>query len=559
LTKQLPSTLLDRVIEYVAPGVGLRRLRARMAAATLVRHYEAASTGRRTQGWRHNIADANAATGFSLARLREVARDLVRNNGYAESALTTVGDHVVGWGIVAKTKDKRAMTAWREWSETTACDSDGRNDFAGLQKLVMRTVVESGEALVRRRIRRPEDGLPLPLQLQVLEPDFIDTLKTGIAITNTTTGQVVGRIVHGVEFDILGRRVAYWLFSEHPGSAQGIGGMGGGYQSRRVPAESILHVYKQSRPGQVRGPSWFAPVLLRFKDFDEYEDATLMKQKIAACLAVITSDVDGSAAPLGLATAQEPGKPELDSLEPGMILNATPGRQITVVEPPSVADYDAYTKTSLRAIATGLGVTYEDLTGDYAGMPFSAARMSRLRHWARVEDWRWRTLIPQFCAPSWAWAMQAGQIVGRIGADVPMVAEWTAPPAPMIDPGAEGLAYMRNIRAGIQTLFEVLRERGYDPEAVLKEFAEVNKLLDEHEIILDSDPRNTTQAGNPRQMGVLAPAADEPSPDGGGDDGKPPADAPPKDEPAKTAPKGKAKSKTTKTAAPKEAPPKAAA
>jgi len=429
----------------------------------------------------------------------------VRNNGYAESALTTIGDHVVGWGIVAKPKVTNAAAAevWEEWAGTTACDADGRQDFAGLQKLVMRTVVESGEVLVRRRFRRPEDDLPLPLQLQILDPDYLDTLKTGLMLPNG------GRIIHGVEFDVLGRRVAYWLFSEHPGAQiLGSGAIFG--NSRRVPAEGVLHIYKQSRPGQVRGPSWFAPVLLRFKDFDEYEDATLMKQKIAACLAVLTSDVDGTAPPLG--TSDDTQQPPIDSLEPGMVLNLPPGRSISVVEPPAVREYADYTRTSLRAIATGLGVAYEDLTGDYTGMPFSAARMSRLRHWARVDDWRWRTLIPQFCNPVWAWAMQAAEIMGVRN---PPGAEWTPPPAPFIDPAAEGLAITRNVRAGIQTLSDALRERGYDPAVVLREMAADNKLLDELGLVLDSDPRKTTQAGQPVAAmlpGAVAATSEEPMP-----------------------------------------------
>ena len=67
---------------------------------------------------------------------------------------------------------------------TTACDADGRLDFAGIQKQALRTVVESGEVLVRRRIRRPEDGLPIPLQLQVLEPDHLDATRDGITTPN---------------------------------------------------------------------------------------------------------------------------------------------------------------------------------------------------------------------------------------------------------------------------------------------------------------------------------------------------------------------------------------
>lgn len=509
-TPQLRPTWLDRAVAFLAPQTGLKRLRAKAASEMLVRHYEAASMGRRTQGWARSSADPNAAVGPALVTLREVARDLVRNNPYAESALTTIGDHVVGWGIVAKPRksNKAAADLWKEWAETTACDSDGRNDFYGLQKLVWRTVVESGEVLVRRRLRRPEDGLPIPLQIQVLDPDYLDTSKT-------ETGTNGRQIIQGVEFDALGRRAAYWLFREHPGAA----GSAGGVTSYAVPAESVLHVYKQSRPGQVRGPSWFAQVLLRFKDFDEFEDATLMKQKIAACLAVITSDPDGTSP--GLGTVDDGSSPPIDSLEPGMIMNVPLGRSIEVVQPPSVREYEPYTKTQLRAIATGLGITYEDLTGDYSDFNFSSARMSRLRHWARVDDWRWRTLIPQFCDPVWGWAMQAASIMGL--RDAP-AADWTPPPAPMIDPANEGLAYMRNIRTGITTLPEVLRERGMDPESVLKEIAESNARLDKLGIILDCDPRNTSQSGSPRQFAASPPLGPD---DPGGTAPAKPGDAPP--------------------------------
>jgi lambda family phage portal protein len=489
----MQGTWLDRVIGFLAPRAGLKRLRARYATDLLARHYEGAASGRRTQGWNRSSGDVNAVAGPAISRLRDLARDLVRNNPYAESVLTTIGDHVVGWGIVAKPRpmNKRAAAVWKAWADTRACDSDGLHDFAGLQKLVMRTVVESGECLIRRRIRRPEDGLPIPMQLQVLDPDYIDTAKNGVF--RNDKGVVVRRIVHGVEYNTIGQRTAYWLFADHPGGEQSTL-----VASYAVPAESVLHVFRPMRPGQVRGVSWFAPVLLRFKDFDEYEDATLMKQKIAACLAVLVSDSDGSATPLG--TADTSSDPQIDSLEPGWIGHIPPGSTVTVVDPPAVREYSDYARTSLRAIATGMGVTYEDLTGDYANMPFSAARMSRLRHWARIEDWRWRMLIPQFCDPVWQWAMDIAAVMGLT--DVP-AAQWTAPPAAMIDPDAEGLAYMRLIRSGLMSHPEVLRERGYDPDAVLAEIAANNKRLDDLGLILDTDPRKTTQAGNP----VSAPSA----------------------------------------------------
>ncbi len=491
----MKANWLDRTIGAVAPGWQVRRIRARMASDLLQRHYEGAAVGRRTQGWRRASTDANAAIGPSLSKLRETARDLVRNNPYAASALDTIVNHTVGDGIVAT----QAPEWWAAWANTTAIDADGRHDLAGLEKLTLRTVAESGEALVRRRWRRLEDGLPIPLQVQVVEPDYLDMSRDG-----TLAGG--NKVIHGVEYDLLGRRVAYYLYREHPG-ASGVH-VRSTAESVRVPAADVLHVFRSDRPGQVRGPSWFAPVLLRFKDFDEFEDATLMKQKIAACLAVLTSDPNGQA--LGVTgTGDTSTAPETDSLEPGMIVNLPPGRDLTVVNPPSVTDYPEYSKVSLRAIATGIGVSYEDLTGDYTNLPFSAARMSRLRHWSRVEDWRWRLLVPQLLDPVWAWAGEAAQVAG-----LPPLAsrsEWTAPALPMLDPDKEGIAFSRNVRSGASNLFEAIRERGYDPKKFLQEYKAANELLDELGLKLDSDARYMSQQGQMHPAAATSPTTEAPT------------------------------------------------
>lgn len=482
------STFLDRALGTLAPQWQLRRVRARVASELVLRHYEAASSGRRTQNWNRSSADANAVNaGLSLNRLREIARDLVRNNPFAESALATIVDHTVGTGIVPKAKSELpplAIEAWKRWAETTACDADGRHNLAGIQALVLRTVAESGEVLVRRRVRRLEDGWPIPLQLQVIEPDLLDTAKTVATLPNG------GQIIQGVEFGPLGNRVAYWLYPSHPGavvsSASSI--LTG---SRRIDAADVLHVYKGKRPGQVRGAPWFAPVIVRLKELDEYEDASLMKQKIAACLAVVTSDVDGTAGPLG--TSDDTENPGVDSLEPGAIIPMPPGRNIEVVQPPSVAEFDPFTTKVLQSIATGLHVTYEDLTGDYSKVNFSSARMGRLKHWARVNDWRWNMLVPQFCDPVWAWAMSALVLQGVL--EQAPEANWSAPPLPMINPETEVLANQRLVRSGFQSWQETVRQMGYDPDEVLAEVAADNERFDALGIVFDSDGRKVTQAG----------------------------------------------------------------
>jgi lambda family phage portal protein len=366
---------LERMIMWMSPKWGQSRARARLMA----RHFESAMTGRRTSGWSRFGTDANAAAaGVTLAYLRAQARDLVRNNPWARRGLKRLVTNTIGWGIRPKATghgSERVMDLWRRWAETTQCDAAGRLTFYGLQALVMRTVAESGEILVRRRRRRPEDGLAVPLQYQLLEPDFIDSGKDGVQ------GFEGGSIIQGVEFDAIGRRVAYWLFDQHPGgTGQLISPL-----SKRVPAEGILHVFDQERAGQVRGPSWFASVDLRLHDLDEFEDATLMKQKIAACMAAFVTDLEGTGTPLGEEGTDLTTGQLTDTFEPGMIMNLPQGKQVTVANPPQATDYQSYSATALRGIAAGLGPTYEDMTGDYCVAPETRILRADLR-WVRAEQ-----------------------------------------------------------------------------------------------------------------------------------------------------------------------------
>ena len=170
------------------------------------------------KGWIAAGTGANAEIAPALARLRDRSRDLVRNNPYAAKAVGALVSNMVGTGLLprARAGDAEVATlADRLWSEFSAtADADGLTDFAGLQALIVRSLVESGEVLVRLRERRVEDGLPVPLQLQVLEADHLDSLKT----EELRDG---GFVLQGIEFDRLGRRRAYWLYPTHPGDGRG--------------------------------------------------------------------------------------------------------------------------------------------------------------------------------------------------------------------------------------------------------------------------------------------------------------------------------------------------
>src|SRR3546814_18272250 len=78
---------------------------------------------------------------------------------------------MIGTGITPQPKSARARAAWREWTDQAS--AEGTLDFYGLQAQVARCMVIGGEAFVRFRLRRKTDGLTVPLQLQVLEGDYV--------------------------------------------------------------------------------------------------------------------------------------------------------------------------------------------------------------------------------------------------------------------------------------------------------------------------------------------------------------------------------------------------
>ena len=453
-------TFLDRVIAAVSPVAGLRRAQARAALQVMAR-YEAATAGNRALPGRRIASSADAAAA-NRGQLAFIARDLVRNTPFAARAQQVIANNVVGDGIIWKVKasskssTEQMRRVLKAHLDTTKIDADGRQNLFGLQRLALNTVVDAGEVLIRRRRRFRSDGLPLPFQIQVLEPDYIDTSKSAVLTT--------GEIREGIEYDSIGRRVAYWLFEQHPGDAVRFSRVS--YTSRRVPASEILHIYRQDRPGQMRGVSWFAPVALSLQDMSDHQDAQLMRQKIAACFAAfrITPESDAVGT-----TDPDVGPAGLSTLSPGRIQNLLPGEDIRFATPPAVDGYDEFTRTVLRSAAAGMGITYEALTGDLSNVNFSSGRMGRMEMDRNVSSWQWLMLIPQMMQPLAEWIMEAFDVALPAGRPRSAEIEWVPPHRVMVDPTREISALRDKVRAGFASRSGVVRELGYDPEDLLDE------------------------------------------------------------------------------------------
>ena len=483
--------LLDRAIAVVSPQWGMRRARARAVTA----HYDAAGIGRRTSSMKAARTDADAAA-RQRQRMAWYARDMVRNTPFATRAQSVICGGIVGDGILPKvvlsypglkeTARKRVRDRGLELIEahfdTCAIDRQGRQNLYGLQRLVTNTVVDAGECLVRIYHSHPDPDA-LPLQLDVLEPDYLDDGKFGWMATGN-------EIRDGIEYDATGRRVAYWLFPEHPGGDWTPGARRG--ISERVPAEEVLHIYRQDRPGQMRGVTWFAPVMMRLQDLADHEDAQLMRQKIAACFAAFRVRSEG-------------GKGgEIAELAPGMIYDLGEDEDVKFAEPPGVDGYDEFTRSVLRSVAAGMGITYEALTGDLGQVNFSSARMGRLEMDQNISAWQWLMLIPQMMQPlaqafitAWNGHDGAAMIKAGLPADIwrHLRLEWQPPRKVIVDPTREIAALADAVRNGFASRQQVVRQLGVDPERLLGEIEQDRADAARLNLSFDSDPGSGSVAG----------------------------------------------------------------
>ncbi len=480
---------LEDLIARVAPKWAAERAYFRHVYGSF-RAYDAARVGRRTDGWVTPGTSANAEIGPAVSRMRARARDLARNTEVGAQAVRKISAHTVGTGINPRlvsedrAERRRAAERWRAFSES--CDPEDLTDFGGKQLEVMQTVVESGLAFVRYLPRPARWGMAVPLQIQILEPDYLDVARNEVG----NDGRV---IIQGVEFDGDGRRVAHWLFEEHPGDVWPLGG--GRLKSRRFTMDEVRPVFLRVRSGQVMGVPWFYPVVMRMRDTADYEEAEHLRKLTEACFAAFVKSPSGAAAsPLAGGNARDGAGRTVEKIAPGTIRRLGMGEEITFSTPaavPGTRDYLAY---QWQMTAAGIGLPYATLTGDLTGANYSSLREGKLDFWQSLDVWQWLMLIPQMCRPTWrrveGLAVATGQVrqVGR--------ADWSTPPRRWVDPDKDQRAMVRGMRSGlVNPLTAIAETTGEDPQDVIEGIAQFNALLDQLEIVLDSDPRRVTSAG----------------------------------------------------------------
>lgn len=476
----------------------VRAARNEADAGSAVVH-QAGSNAPRISLWRPPAPRPNAHLA-SLSTIRDRSQDSYRNNGFSTAIIEKLVTSIIGTGIwplsLAPDAGVRASikALFSTWSGQ--CDADGLLDFAGLQAQAVRGMFLDGDHYTRTRQRRPGDGLAVPLQLQGLSAVFCPH-------THNTVASNGNKIRAGIEFDGIGRRVAYYFHPTRPEYDDiDLGTL------RRIDAETVAHLYIPLQSGQLRGLPLLTQALIKLHHIDKYDDATLMRQELSNMFAAF---VRRQAPALG-ETVVDPfagnvvsgPKPPLVVLEPGTAQELAPGEEIEFSEPPDPpTTYADFMRANLRAAAIAADVPYEVVSGDMNGMNDRLVRVVLNVFKRRVEMLQFVIVVQRYCRPVFAAWMDRAVLSGAI--TVPgdywtdpetwRACKWMTPRWAYINPVQDVEADKAAIRAGFTSRTDVVAEYGEDAEQVDRQIAEDNKRADELNLQLDTDPRYTSNAG----------------------------------------------------------------
>lgn len=510
--------------------------------------FDAGQYGRRLRGVPTSQVSVNELIKRYGKTIVARSRWLTANNPYASAAKDAFTTAFVGSGIkpsslVTDANLKKAIQdLWLDWTDET--DADGLTDFYGQQSIIAGEIFEAGECFVRFRPRLPQDGLTVPLQLQILPAEMLDLNY------NTTLGENI-YVECGIEFGPIGDRRAYWFWKFHPNAPVPLAQ---GNDRTRVPASEVMHLFKPRQAGQIRGIPHTLPSIVRTAIFDLYDDAELERKKTAALfVGAIQRDLpetDPDAHPL------ENSLPDEDrilqqqfqgrfptgstaSLEPGALFDLQPGEKMVFSDPADVgATYEPFQLRNLLAIAAGYGVTYADMTGDLRQTSYGSIRAGLVQFRRKVEQMQHQIMVYQLCRPVWlrflAESVLAGALVGvtpstfKIKFRELIKVKWIPPRWDWIDPLKDRQAERLAVRAGFKSLSDVIEAEGYDPEETFTRIEQERQLAKDKKLIFDSDAAFTSTAGVGQPSGS-APLDDEPAVDATPATDDPSVDTPPVD------------------------------
>ena len=344
---------------------------------------DAAKTGRLEGNWNVWPTTPDAVIFQDWMKLVARSREQVQNNDHARKFVQMVRDNVAGpngFKLNAQVRDpsgkadlpasKAIEQAYEVWSRKGNFEVTGAMSRTDVARLNASTWAQDGEFLMVFRYG-PKAG-PYGFAVQVIDPMLLHPMH----FEKLTNGN---SIRHGIEFNEYGRPVNYWVRQQDEMQVGYTIGFGQKYEV--IPAENVVHCFVPELVGQKRGLPQTRTALWRMKMLQGFEDAAVTNARVSASKMAFFRDPD----------ADPDAEDDLPmEAEPGTFENI--GNKELVDWNPNypTGEFDPFVKSCLRSIASGLGVSYNNLSSDLTEVNFSSIRQGALDErevWKGIQQW----------------------------------------------------------------------------------------------------------------------------------------------------------------------------
>lgn len=489
-------------------------------------HEGADRTSRELGMWRPALQSPDREINSEKPTLDARGRDLVRNVGMMQGGVALHRNSIVGSHFRLNSRpDYRFLGLGDTWAdefqreveskftlfaESPDCwiDAARMNTLTGLVRLAIGQFFFSGEVLSTLEWMRPAALRPYRTAVQMVDPD---------RLSNPNGQQDTEYLRRGIERDVYGAPSAYHIRAAHP-TDQLLTPLKSN-RWVRVPVRKswgrlmVVHIIEQMRPDQSRGVAEMVSVLKEMRMTQRFHDITLQNAVVNATFAAAIEselppevamemvgvvDSEGSSQQMTQADAmlqaiaQYTGGAKNLHIDGVKIPHLYPNTKLKLYPAGSPGGVgEGFEKSLLRYVARGLGLSYEQFTGDYSETNYSSARASMNETWKYMQA-RKKIVADRFATIIFrAWleeAINAGQIATMpAGLSIydPMVLDalsqcaWIGASRGQVDEAKETKAAAERIAAGLSTLEKECAALGEDWRDVIDQRAREIRLLAE--------------------------------------------------------------------------------
>lgn len=469
-----------------------RRVKVRSGSKRFAVAKKQATLGNRIAGFGLSIDETLSR---DVMAIRAASRKAGEDDGYVVKFFSMCETHVVGPegfqlqnkarsadGTLDKPTNDIIEKGFKTWGKKGSCDVTGQYSWLDIQRLFIKTVAQDGAILVREI-----DGFPNKwgYALQLIETDHLDI--------NYNRDNYQGNIVrHGVELDDFGRHVAYHILTVHPGERAYFYG---NTRYERIPAEEIIYGYYPFRIGQKIGVPWAHAALLELLDLYNYREAEITSARVAASK-MFAYEPDSDVEP---DDADDEDEEFTEDLEPGSSIVVPYGYSIKELNFKADGQNSAaFTKTSLRGASSGLDVNYNSIANDLEGVNFSSIRHGVLEdrdNWKKKQAWMRETLLDRVFG-NWLKMSLLSAALGKLKFlhfDQYNEPQFQGRRWEWVNPLQDEKANTEAISNLTKSPQSIIRERGQDPEEVIREIEEWN---DRTKHLTPSEKANESKSEN---------------------------------------------------------------